>query len=831
MIFATTTGLFLSEEVQAGTPVTGDIAVDTVWDPSGSPYWIETAVAVIPGIELVVLAGTEVRFNGNYALSVNGRLLVDGNATDPVVFTYNGTTPSPGDWAGIMIFGEAHINFANISYADVGVYIASSYNTVNNSFFYRNWDGIDLVMGTDNVIRDNTLYNNTYCGVVIWQSTSNELIGNNATRNGDTGIWLHEASDNVVSHNTLYRNYWNGIRLWVRSSLNEISNNTVLESQLYQGIGIWDSHDNWILNNTIRRNNNNGIYLELSSGNYISGNEISDSVSWHGISVWRSNDNSISNNTISQNAVDGIEVVGSRVSIVDNDIKSNDHDGIGLWDDSSAWIEGNLIESNLVTGIKLSHWATPTGSNATIVNNRILSNGFTMGWNYPGIFVNSDPYVPLIQNNTISQNAFDGIEVVGSRVSIVDNDISLNGRAGVALESSTAAAISGNNISSNNGRGILLISSANATITGNNLSNNGFGISLYSSGNIRVHHNNLVNNMVQAYDDSGSQNAWDDGYPSGGNYWSDYTGSDVFSGPNQDQPGCDGIGDEPHVIDSDSQDDYPLMYPFGAPASLPPGNLDAHLNGKGLENVTITWDLSGDDGSGKGDVVGYRIYRGSEYDSNGNAYVFLGNVSNGMSTYTDCYVGEGNPSNYFYQVCAINTLGIPSCSPNQAGKFTRPLAQGPNLVSIPLIQSNESIETVLQTVKYDRAWFYDSSSQEWKWYVTFKNYRRGLWSVNHTMGLWVNATGDSNLTVAGIVPANTPVQLHRGWNLVGFPSFNSTYTVSDLKAEVGATRVEGFDSSALPYCLGVLGDGEVLQAGYGYWVRVEADTVWIAEVT
>jgi hypothetical protein len=51
----------------------------------------------------------------------------------------------------------------------------------------------------------------------------------------------------------------------------------------------------------------------------------------------------------------------------------------------------------------------------------------------------------------------------------------------------------------------------------------------------------------------GSVNIWDKGYPSGGNYWSGYTGTDVNH---------DGIGDTPYVIDESSIDNYPLMNPW-----------------------------------------------------------------------------------------------------------------------------------------------------------------------------------------------------------------------------------------------------------------------------
>jgi hypothetical protein len=86
---------------------------------------------------------------------------------------------------------------------------------------------------------------------------------------------------------------------------------------------------------------------------------------------------------------------------------------------------------------------------------------------------------------------------------------------------------------------------------------------LYSYEN-SVYHNNFVDNVYQGYDYRVNQ--WDDGYPSGGNYWGDYTGIDEKSGPNQNQPGSDGIGDTPYIIPGGTNSDqYPLMSPWGKP--------------------------------------------------------------------------------------------------------------------------------------------------------------------------------------------------------------------------------------------------------------------------
>ncbi|MFQ6060637.1 MAG: hypothetical protein ACE5KV_04980, partial [Thermoplasmata archaeon] len=67
-------------------------------------------------------------------------------------------------------------------------------------------------------------------------------------------------------------------------------------------------------------------------------------------------------------------------------------------------------------------------------------------------------------------------------------------------------------------------------------------------------------------------------------------------------------------------------------------------------------------------------------------------------------------------------------------------------------------------------------------------------------------------------------------NLIGFPSFNYTYTTAYLKAETNAARVEGFDSSS-PYFLKDMRSGDTLNAGFGYWIMVESDIVWIVDNT
>jgi len=171
-------------------------------------------------------------------------------------------------------------------------------------------------------------------------------------------------------------------------------------------------------------------------------------------------------------------------------------------------------------------------------------------------------------NNTINGNSITnhvgGIFLQGSSNNIISrNNLTANSAGGILMDKSVGNTISGNN-AKNNPNGIWLSSSSNNTIVQNNLANNYIGIQLFNSSNIRTYHNNFLGSSPPSYQvhSDNSTNVWDDGYPSGGNYWSNYTGIDVKSAPIQDQPGSDGIGDTPYVINFNNQDRYPLMKPY-----------------------------------------------------------------------------------------------------------------------------------------------------------------------------------------------------------------------------------------------------------------------------
>ncbi|MCK4267051.1 MAG: VCBS repeat-containing protein, partial [Thermoplasmata archaeon] len=160
--------------------------------------------------------------------------------------------------------------------------------------------------------------------------------------------------------------------------------------------------------------------------------------------------------------------------------------------------------------------------------------------------------------------------------------------------------------------------------------------------------------------------------------------------------------------------------------------------------------------------------------------------------------------------------------------FTTP---GWQLISISIEPEDPAITSVLSTIAgdYDYVQYYDASdpADNWKTYATFKPPSlNDLSQIHNDMGIWINILSPCVLTMYGYELPSTVIDLYAGWNLVGYPTNDdSTYDVTQLMADTGATAVEGFNASA-PYRIGVLPGDYVLQIGEGYWVQVPFDTTW-----
>ena len=411
----------------------------------------------------------------------------------------------------VLLSTAVAVNFTRPLSADETIYIradgsvegTTDISSVNNiTYIFTDNINDSIVVEKDNIVVDGAGYTlqgtGSGCGIDL-TDRSNVTIKNMEIKTFVRGIRLDESSNNTISGNNITNNSEDGI--WLG--------------------GFGGSSSNTISGNNITANIGDGIWLSESSSNTISGNTITGN-NYRGIRLaWSSN------NTISK-----------------NNITNNDDDGIILNETFNSTVSGNTVTGNNGGGINLGG-----SSNSTVSGNTVTGNNGGGFWLYESFNI-------TISENTVTGNSWFGIGLGSSSThnTISGNNITNNDEDGIMLDESSNNTISGNNITGNNYSGISVSESSNYnTMFGNNLTTSGGGISLsYSSNNI-IYHNNFVNNTEQVNSEV-STNVWDDGYPSGGNYWSDY--KDKY--PNATERDGSGIWNTPYVIDQNNQDNYPL---------------------------------------------------------------------------------------------------------------------------------------------------------------------------------------------------------------------------------------------------------------------------------
>jgi len=154
-----------------------------------------------------------------------------------------------------------------------------------------------------------------------------------------------------------------------------------------------------------------------------------------------------------------------------------------------------------------------------------------------------------------------GIDLSHTRNVTIKNTNIKGFRSGIYSYSSVRNTITRNVLINNmefQGAGITLKKCEENIVVENDIIENYYGIIVAYVGENILYHNNLINNVLQAFSHDNSVNVWDDGYPSGGNYWSDY--EETY--PDAEELDDSGIWDTPYYIDDINQDNYPLMEPW-----------------------------------------------------------------------------------------------------------------------------------------------------------------------------------------------------------------------------------------------------------------------------
>jgi hypothetical protein len=257
------------------------------------------------------------------------------------------------------------------------------------------------------------------------------------------------------------------------------------------------------------------------------------------------------------------------------------------------------------------------------------------------------------------------------------------------------------------------------------------------------------------------------------------------------------------------------------------------------DHNTINWTAS------PPEITNYNIYRSDAQSGPWDAAHRVATVGAGALTYCDVGKGQADSTYWWYVVRGVDGYGVEETNSNAVQEpgggapleFDLSVNAGWNLVSFPHIPASAALPGVLSDIGGDTFWdrvlWYNprTPSDLWKQYnANWAGSLNDLTAVNNTMGVWLHVTslGDASIRLAvSSLPTMTSINIKAGWNLIGFPSDSTTFTVGDLKASSGGviTIVEGYDG-AYQYLVRQYADGEVMLAGRGYWVYAMADLVW-----
>jgi parallel beta-helix repeat protein len=410
--------------------------------------------------------------------------------------------------------------------------------------------------------------------------------------------------------------------------------------------------------------------------------------------------------------------------------------GIELNNVENCRVTSNIIVSNGIYGIYLisSNWNNVIGNSVSNNYYGMCVRSSNNNYIYDNkVYSNNDEGILLdvssgnnISCNAILGNTRDGICLVSSSNNdIYSNNVTGYGWYGIFIwDNSDGNYISGN-IASGGEHGVLFFEYCNNNdVIGNTISNNDYGIDFMDSncfGN-RVYHNNLIENLWQGSDVTDNGNQWHDGYPSGGNYWSNFDDPgegafDDFNGVNQNILGYDGIVDQglpsggknPYLIDLDSRDDYPLIEPFLPPTpksfmilkpgwnliSIPLIQQDRNLS-KVLESIDEDYDaVQWYNGSDTADS--WKHYRvGKPYGND------LSHINETMGFWI--HITQPGDTIFYYD-------GI---QPTQ--NLTINLITGWNLVGYPSPTSynrSNGLNNLTFDLEVDSIWTFDSNTQTW----------------------------------------------------------------------------------------------------------------------
>lgn len=496
------------------------------------------------------------------------------------VYASNGTVTglnTAGSYYPVYLYytqGMVVLQDVNVSYAGVGYGI------------YSERSSFTMIGGS--------VYGETSEAIYSYYSHRVDLVDVNGTGTSSTYLLYDEYSNSVTVTGGRWTGYYYGLDLEYEGSVTVTG--TTFVDVAYAGssvsCGVLTLNDLTVLGGTQSKfgwydeysasvNVVNGTYQDLPVGLalYYEQTDRILGASFSGIT-----DYAIETEYAGSVSLSGVRVTGSvavtygfydyesgRESVTNSSFPGLEY-GLYLEEDGPAWIY-NVTSQASYSGIYADYPLS-----LTVQNSNFNSDNYSLEIYAQNVTVTNNTatgaHIPLyaeyVNQGSVNGNNFANAKSYGAwfyydnNLSVSDNNLSGAGSYALALDYVTAAQAWGNDLS-HSLWGFELNNSTGITLTDNRIAGDPWAFSLNNATSNLFYHNNFINDARWVFKGTVTRNAWADGYPVGGNYWSAYSGKDLNHGPNQNLPGPDGIGDTPYTLGSGNADPYPLVKPWTSP--------------------------------------------------------------------------------------------------------------------------------------------------------------------------------------------------------------------------------------------------------------------------
>ncbi len=507
----------------------------------------------------------------------------------------------------------------NNAYWGIHTYIAHYVNIINNEFYMNQYPMYLGGQCEDILVQNNYIFNSEKWGIVNIAAYKTKLYHNIMI---NTSLNLAQyITDYDINENTI-----NGVPLLFNKDINNFiidksysqyifinCSNIMIKNvklmNIYFGIVFWDCN-NVLIENVTMEKMNKGIDITGSSKINILNSSLK--YNYRGIYGWyidnisinscdffyneRSIDTNvcddfwITNNTINNSETIGIKTLGNNIFIQNNKI-SNCTDGIDIKATTS------LIRNNTISQIINNAIAIGRFSNNLEFTDNALFNVTN------GVYISIPENVTIRIKNVRINNCQTGI-FSHCDGNVIESVIIENSRK-YGLDIRSCKIISNSTISNGSNIGIFLNKTDNCDIVNNTILNNHIGISAYETDDNLIYSNFIIGNDHNAVV-THHLDRWNKQLPTGGNYWSDYSGKDIKRGTQQSDSGSDGFGDIPYYIDGSFSDKYPIFIDQTPPIAVADTNATInlgeiyHFDASGsyddqlIHNVVWEWDYGGE---------------------------------------------------------------------------------------------------------------------------------------------------------------------------------------------------------------------------------------------